>query len=102
MHDRQRPLRVVLDLPPGTHSFPTKYAIRTSQMTFNIADYSRQLMNDFLIAGGVIETREFQSPQAAVSHRENAHFLGGSRDRRSRVARGEARQCTAPHERLRA
>ena len=36
-------------------------------MTFNIADYSRQLMNDFLIAGGVIETREFQSPQDVAS-----------------------------------
>ena len=55
------------DLPPGTHPFPTKYAIRTSRMTFNIADYSRQLMNDFLIAGGVIETREFQSPQDVAS-----------------------------------
>ncbi len=36
-------------------------------MTFNIADYSRQLMNDFFIAGGVIETREFQSPQDVTS-----------------------------------
>jgi D-amino-acid oxidase len=51
-----------LDLPPGTHPFPTKYARRASSITFNIADYSRQLMNDFLIAGGKIETREFHSP----------------------------------------
>ena len=29
---------------------------------FNIADYSRQLINDFLIAGGKIETVEFHSP----------------------------------------
>jgi D-amino-acid oxidase len=28
-----------------------------------VADYSRQLMNDFLINGGKIETREFHSPQ---------------------------------------
>jgi len=55
------------DLPPGTHPFPTKYAGRTSRMTFNVADYSRQLMNDFLIAGGAIETREFQSPQDVAS-----------------------------------
>lgn len=55
------------DLPPGTHPFPTKYASRTSRMTFNVADYSRQLMNDFLIAGGVIETREFHSPQDVAS-----------------------------------
>jgi D-amino-acid oxidase len=57
----------VEDLPPGTHPFPTQYANRTSRMTFNIAEYSRQLMNDFLVAGGVIETREFQSPQEVAS-----------------------------------
>src|SRR5262245_24703755 len=55
------------DLPPGTHPFPTKYASRTSRLTFNVADYSRQLMNDFMIAGGVIETREFHSPQDVAS-----------------------------------
>ena len=54
-------------LPEGTHPFPTKYADRQAQMTFNIAEYSRRLMNDFLIAGGVIETREFQSPQDVAS-----------------------------------
>ena len=32
-------------------------------MTFNVAVYSRQLLSDFLIAGGKIETREFHSPQ---------------------------------------
>ena len=54
-------------LPAGSHPFPTKYAYRTSQLTFNVADYSRQLMNDFFIAGGVIETREFHSPQDVTS-----------------------------------
>ena len=57
----------VQELPAGTHPFPTKYTNRTSRMTFNVADYSRQLMNDFLIAGGAIETREFQSPQDVAS-----------------------------------
>jgi D-amino-acid oxidase len=51
------------ELPPGTHPFPTPYVDWTTSLTFNVADYSRQLMNDFMIAGGVIETREFQSPQ---------------------------------------
>lgn len=51
------------ELPTGTHPFPTKYARRTTSLTFNVADYSRQLMNDFMIAGGTIETREFNSPQ---------------------------------------
>jgi glycine/D-amino acid oxidase-like deaminating enzyme len=36
-------------------------------MTFNIAGYSRQLINDFLIAGGGIETREFHTPQDFAS-----------------------------------
>ncbi|MBS1798800.1 MAG: FAD-dependent oxidoreductase [Acidobacteria bacterium] len=50
-------------IPEGLHPFPTKYVRRSSSLTFNVADYSRQLMNDFLIAGGRIETREFHSPQ---------------------------------------
>ena len=54
-------------LPAGSHPFPTKYASRTSSMTFNVADYSRQLLNDFLIAGGTLETREFHSPQEVAS-----------------------------------
>jgi hypothetical protein len=45
------------------HPFPTKYCRRNTSLTFNVAGYSRQLMNDFLVAGGAIETREFQSPQ---------------------------------------
>jgi D-amino-acid oxidase len=49
-------------LPPGTHPFPTRYASRTSGLTFNIAGYSRQLVTDFLIEGGRIEKMEFHSP----------------------------------------
>src|ERR1700761_7328219 len=55
------------DLPPGSHPFPTPYVRWTTSLTFNVADYSRQLMNDFMIAGGVIETREFHSPQDLAS-----------------------------------
>ncbi|MGC2657773.1 MAG: FAD-dependent oxidoreductase [Bryobacteraceae bacterium] len=51
------------DLPTGSHPFPTKFVRRNTSMTFNIADYSRQLINDFLIAGGAIETREFHTPR---------------------------------------
>jgi glycine/D-amino acid oxidase-like deaminating enzyme len=50
------------DMPPGSTPFPTKFVRRNTSMTFNVADYSRQLMNDFQIAGGVIETREFHTP----------------------------------------
>lgn len=52
-----------VDLPPGATPFPTKYVRRNTSMTFNVADYSRQLLNDFMIAGGTIETREFHTPQ---------------------------------------
>jgi glycine/D-amino acid oxidase-like deaminating enzyme len=50
------------ELPPGTHPFPTKYAYRNSNLTFNIAGYSRQLVNDFLVEGGKIEHTEFHTP----------------------------------------
>jgi glycine/D-amino acid oxidase-like deaminating enzyme len=50
------------DLPPGSHPFPTPYAQRTSSLMFNIAGYSRQLVNDFLVEGGKIEHVEFHSP----------------------------------------
>ncbi len=50
-------------MPAGSTPFPTKFVSRSSSMTFNVADYSRQLLTDFLIAGGKIETREFHSPQ---------------------------------------
>ncbi len=51
-----------MDLPPGSHPFPTKHARRNTTLTFNVADYSRQLSTDFLIEGGKIEMREFQAP----------------------------------------
>jgi hypothetical protein len=50
------------ELPPGSHPFPTKTAERTSSMSFNIAGYSRQLLTDFLMDGGRIETMEFHTP----------------------------------------
>jgi len=50
------------ELPAGSHPFPTKHVMRNSGLTFNVADYSRQLMNDFQIAGGRIETAEFHAP----------------------------------------
>lgn len=49
-------------LAPGSHPFPTRFASRTSSLTFNIAGYSRQLTTDFLIEGGKIERAEFHAP----------------------------------------
>src|SRR5712692_3753044 len=57
----------VMDLTPRSqdlprHPFPTRYARRTSSLTFNIAGYARQLMTDFFVEGGKIERVEFHSP----------------------------------------
>ena len=51
-----------LDLPPGTHPFPTRFCRSNSQLMFNITDLAHQLTEDILIAGGHIETREFHTP----------------------------------------
>jgi len=62
-----RTIRTLTDLTPGSqdlprHPFPTRYARRTSSLTFNIAGYARQLTTDFLVEGGKIERVEFHSP----------------------------------------
>jgi len=51
-----------VELPPGSHPFPVKMASRGSSLTFNIAGFSRQLMNDFFVEGGRFERVEFHSP----------------------------------------
>jgi hypothetical protein len=50
------------ELPPGTHPFPTRYARQNSSLTFNIAAYSKQLLNEFFTEGGRIQMTEFHSP----------------------------------------
>jgi len=50
------------ELTPGTNPFPTKSAYRAPNLRFNVAGYSRQLVNDFLVEGGRIEKAEFLSP----------------------------------------
>lgn len=51
-----------MDLPPGSHPFPTPYARRGTSMQFNIAEYAHLLMTDYLLAGGRIETMTFHTP----------------------------------------
>jgi glycine/D-amino acid oxidase-like deaminating enzyme len=46
----------------GQHPFPTRYALRNSSMTFNVAALARRLTADILLAGGKIERRGFESP----------------------------------------
>ena len=55
------PLSVALK--PDEHPFPVAYARRYTQLVFNISAYSRLLMDDFLLAGGEIHTRDFESPR---------------------------------------
>ncbi len=49
-------------MPAGSTPFPTKYVRRSTSLSFNVAGYSKQLMQEFQIAGGRIETREFNTP----------------------------------------
>ncbi len=60
------------DLPPGSHPFPVAHCRRTTSLQFNVADYSRQLVNDFYIAGGRMETVEFHTPSDLVSLQQKA------------------------------
>ena len=55
------------DLPPGTHPFPVAHCRRTTSLQFNVADYSRQLVDDFYLAGGKMEAVEFHTPSDLVT-----------------------------------
>lgn len=50
------------EMAAGTHPFGKREARQTAGLTFNIASYSRLLMNDFFVAGGRMETVEFRTP----------------------------------------
>lgn len=51
-----------LDLGPGMHPFPTAFCRRTTLFRFNLAEYSRHLIAEFLSHGGAIRMAEFHSP----------------------------------------
>jgi glycine/D-amino acid oxidase-like deaminating enzyme len=57
-------------LAPGQHPFRVPYVRRSARMVFNLASYSRLLMNDFLMAGGEFETVEFKNPKEFAGLRE--------------------------------
>jgi glycine/D-amino acid oxidase-like deaminating enzyme len=66
-----RDLRVMPQtLTTGQHPFRVPHVRRSSRMVFNLASYSRLLMNDFLIAGGEFETAEFKSAKEFAGIRE--------------------------------
>jgi hypothetical protein len=57
-------------LLPGTHPFPYPVVGRYSNLVFNISALTHMLMSDFLLAGGTIETREFEKPGDLLKLRE--------------------------------
>jgi D-amino-acid oxidase len=56
-----------LELRNGQKPYRIKTARLNSGMTFNISEYSRQLVEEFKIGGGTIEPREFVTPSAVVT-----------------------------------
>jgi glycine/D-amino acid oxidase-like deaminating enzyme len=63
-------IRDVEMLGPGSNPFPAARVRRVSNMIFNITEYARLLMSDFLENGGRIETREFHTPADFAQLRE--------------------------------
>ena len=58
-------------LGPGEHPFPSKYAIRTSSLAIEPNRYLDQLVRDFLLFGGKIVIRKFDTPRDLMSLRES-------------------------------
>jgi glycine/D-amino acid oxidase-like deaminating enzyme len=55
---------------PGTHPFPYPIVGRYTNLVFNISALMHMLTSDFLLAGGTIETREFEKPRDLMKLRE--------------------------------
>lgn len=67
LHDI-RPRSVALS--SGEHPFHAPFVRRYTQLVFNIASYSRMLLEDFHREGGEIEQREFTHPRQLAGLRE--------------------------------
>lgn len=65
-------------VPISAHPFPVSHVQRRSTMLFNIAEYTRLLMADFLANGGVMETFSMQdkSDFAAIDERTIINCTG--------------------------
>ncbi len=57
-------------LPPGEHPFPTKFAIRNATIRIEPSIYLDALVRDFLLWGGRIIIRKFDSPRDLTTLRE--------------------------------
>ena len=65
--DHLRPGRNREVLAPGEHPFPTKYAIRTPTLSIEPSIYLDALVRDFLMFGGKIVIRKFDTPRDLMS-----------------------------------
>ena len=61
--------RVILQ--PGEHPFPSKYAIERPEMRIEPSIYLDALMSDFLLWGGKVIIRKFDSPRDVAALTEN-------------------------------
>ena len=51
-----------VDFQPGSHPFGQRFVRANTQLMFNLAAYSRALMEEFTARGGTIEIAEFHTP----------------------------------------
>ena len=58
-------------LQPGEHPFPTRYAVERTEMRIEPSIYLDALMNDFLLWGGKVVIRKFDTPKDIASLPEN-------------------------------
>jgi D-amino-acid oxidase len=69
--DSLRPGRDREIFGPGEHPFPTKYAVRTSQLGIQPNQYLDALVRDFVLFGGKIVIRKFDTPRDLMSLTES-------------------------------
>jgi D-amino-acid oxidase len=60
-----------LVLQPGEHPFPTKFAIERTEMRIEPSIYLDALMDDFLLWGGKVVIRKFDTPRDIAALAEN-------------------------------
>jgi glycine/D-amino acid oxidase-like deaminating enzyme len=61
--------RVVLG--PGEHNFQTRYCVERDEMRIEPSIYLDALMNDFLLWGGTVVIRKFDTPRDVAALQEN-------------------------------
>jgi D-amino-acid oxidase len=66
-----RPERDREVLMPGEHPFPTRYAVRTSSLAIEPSIYLDKLVAEFLLFGGKIVIRKFDTPRDLMTLAES-------------------------------